>query len=61
MSLAIIIGFEETKYLVNESVGTQEVFVRVFSPLDDQPLPTSVDLVIQTVAGNASEDLLRTV
>ena len=47
--------------MVTESDGTQEVFVRVFNPPDDQPLPTSVDLVIQTVAGNASEDLLRTV
>ena len=45
--------------MVSESVGTQEVFVRVFNPPDDQSLPTSVDLVIQTVAGNVSEDLLR--
>ena len=59
MSLAIIIGFEVTKYTVSESVGTQEVFVRVFNPLDDQSLPASVDVFIQTVAGNASEDLLQ--
>ena len=59
LSLAIIIGFEETKDMVNESVRTQEVYVQVFSPPDDQPLPTRVDLVIQTVAGNASENLLR--
>ena len=58
-SIAIVIGFEKTQYSVIESVGTQEVYVRVFSPPDDQPLPTSVDLVIRTVAGNASEDLLR--
>ena len=45
--------------MVDESVGTQEVYVRVFNPPDDQPLPTIVDFVIQTVAGNASEDLLR--
>ena len=47
--------------MVNEFDGiiSQEVFVRVFNPPDDKPLPTCVDLVIQTVAGNASEDLLR--
>ena len=45
--------------MVNESDGTQEVFVRVFNPLDDQSLPASVDVFIQTVAGNASEDLLQ--
>ena len=56
-----MIGFEVTKYMVNESVGTEEVYVRVSNLPDDQPLPASVDLVIQTVAGNASEDLLRTV
>ena len=56
-SLAIIIGFEETKCSVNESIGTQKVYVRVFNPPDNQPLLTHVDLVIQTVAGNASEDV----
>ena len=55
---AIIIGFEETEYTVNESDGTVEVYVRVFNPPEGQTLPATVDLVIQTVAGSASEDIL---
>ena len=42
--------------MVNESIGTQKVYVRVFDPPDDVPLSINVGLVIQTVAGNASED-----
>ena len=54
-----VIGFEETEYTVDESNGAVEVYVRVFNPPDNQTLPATVDLVIQTVAGSASEDTLQ--
>ena len=54
---AVIIGFEETSHTISESMGILEVYVRVFNLPDDQPLSivSSVDLVIQTVAGSASK------
>jgi hypothetical protein len=53
--LAIIFGFVDTSYTVNEGVGTLQVDVRVLNVPDDQPLPFSVDLVIQSVSGSASK------
>ena len=53
--LAVIIGFVDTSYTVNEGVGTLQIEVQVTSPPSDQPLPVSVDLVIQTVSGSASK------
>ena len=53
--LAIIIGFTNTSYTVDEGIGTLQVDVQVFSPPDDQLLTASVDLVIQTVSGSASK------
>ena len=41
----IVIGFEETRYSVNESVGSVEVFVS-----------GGVDVLIQTIAGSASKN-----
>ena len=55
MCLANIIGFTNTSYTINEGIGTLQVDVRVLNPPDDQPLPASVDLVIQTVSGSASK------
>ena len=52
---AIIIGFTNTSYTVDERIGTFQAEVRVFSPPDDQPLPASINLVIQSVSGSASK------
>lgn len=52
----IHIGFEQTKYTVNESVGTVEVYVSVFDPPDEVILPLPIDLVIQTIPGTAGKD-----
>ena len=53
--LAIIIGFTNTSYTIDEGIGTLQVDVQVFSPPNDQLLTASVDLVIQTVSGSASK------
>ena len=53
--IAIIIGFANTSYTVNEAAGTLQVEVQVFSPPDGQPLPATVNLVIQSVSGSASK------
>ena len=53
--LAIKLGFTSISYTVDEGVGSLQVDVRVFSPPDDQPLPTSVFLVIETMSGSASK------
>ncbi len=52
----IVIGFEETQYIVDESVGSLEVFVSVSMPDGDQMLVGGVPLVIQSVAGSAGKD-----
>ena len=52
---AIIIGFTTTSYTVDEDIGTLQVDVRVLNSPDDQPLPASVDVVIQSVSGSASK------
>ena len=52
---AIIIGFEETTYTVSESIGTLEVFVSVISPPAGVELFAEVNLVIQSIARNASK------
>ena len=54
-NLAIIIGFTNTSYTVDEGIGTFQVEVRVFSPPDEQPLQAAVELVIQSVSGSASK------
>ena len=53
--LVIIIGFTNTSYTVNEGVGNFQVDVQVFNLPDNQPIPATVDLVIQTVSGSASK------
>ena len=53
--LAIIIGFTNTSYTVNEGIGTLRVDVQVFSPPDNEDLPATVNLVIQSVSGSASK------
>ena len=53
--LAIIIGFTNTSYTVNEGVGNLQVDVQVFNPLDNQLLPATIDFFIQTVSGLASK------
>ena len=53
--LAIIIGFANASYTVDETAGTLQVDVQVFSPPDNQPLPPTTYLVIQTVSGSASK------
>ena len=53
---AVTIGFENTTFIVEESVGMFDVFVSVINPPMDVPFFTSIDLVIQTIDGNASKD-----
>ena len=53
--LAIIIGFTNTSYTVNEDIGTLQVKVQVLNVPDEQPLPATVDLVVQSVSGSASK------
>ena len=52
---AIIIGFEETNYAVNESVGMLQVYVSVISPPPDVELFATVVIGIQSVARTASK------
>jgi hypothetical protein len=54
----IVIGFEETQYVVDESVGSLEVFVSVSMPDGGQMLVGGVSLVIQSIAGSAGKDYL---
>ena len=53
--LAINIGFINTSYTVDEDIGTLQVDIQVLNVPDEQPLPASVYLVIQTVSGSASK------
>ena len=59
MLIAIIIGFTNTSYIVNETVGVLQVNVQVFSSPDDQPLLTTANLVIQTMSGLASKCIIK--
>ena len=52
---AIIIGFTNTSYTVDEIIGTFQVEVQIFSPPNDQPLQAAIELVIQSVSGSASK------
>ena len=52
---AIIVGFENNAFTVQESVGTFDVYVIVTRPPVDVQLYGSVDLVIQTTALTASK------
>ena len=54
----IRIGFEPTEYTIEESVGKVEVYVRVFEPPDEQFIPLTIDLTVQTIAGTAGKDRL---
>lgn len=56
--MPIVIGFEETQYIVDESVGSVEVFVSVSMPDGGQMLVGGVSLVIQSVPGSAGKDYL---
>ena len=56
---AIIIGFENIIYTVDESIGMLEVYVRVISPPEDVQLFAAVDIVIQTTAVNASKNFFN--
>ena len=51
----IIIGFEQTMYTVEESIGKLEVYVIVFNPPVGEELFITVDLIIQTISLNASK------
>ena len=53
--LAIVIGFTDTSYTVDEGVETLQVDIRIFNIPDNRPLLTSVDLIIETVSGSASK------
>ena len=53
--LAIIIGFTNTSYTVDEGFGTLRVDVQVLNVPDEQPLPAPVVLTIQSVSGSASK------
>ena len=53
--LAIIIGFTNTNYTVDEAIGTLQVDVGVLNIPDERPLTASIDLVIQSVSGSASK------
>ena len=53
----IVIGFEETRYIVDESVGSLKVNVTVFNPpLDQELVATTINLVVQTTSKSASKD-----
>ena len=54
ISIVLIIGFANTSYTVSETVGILQVDVQVFNLPDDQRLPATVNLVIQSVSGSAS-------
>ena len=54
-SLAIVIGFVDTSYTVNETIGMLKVDVRVFNPPDDLALPATVNLIVEAVSGSASK------
>ena len=45
-----MIGFEESSYAIGEGIdaGTLQVCVRVFNPMDQQTLPASILLTIQS-------------
>ena len=47
----IVIGFEEISYTTSEGVdaGELQVCVKVFNPMDDQTLPASLLLTIQSL------------
>ena len=48
------IGFEQTSYIVNKGIETQEVCVRMFEPAEDTPLGTlTVSIGVETVQGTA--------
>ena len=53
---AVIIGFENTAFTVDEAVGMFDVYIHVISPPDNIQLFLTVDVVIQTIALNASKD-----
>ena len=53
---AIIIGFENTAFSIHELNGMFDVYVIVTSPPMNFQLFASIDLVIQTIDRNASED-----
>ena len=53
--LVIIIGFTNTSYTVDEGIGTLQVEVEVTNPPENQPLPASVDIYIESVSGSASK------
>lgn len=56
--MPIVIGFEDTQYIVDESIGSVEVFVSVSMPDGAQMLVGGISLVIQSVAGSAGKDHL---
>ena len=50
LTIDIVIGFEEISYSIGEGIdaGTLQVCVRVFNPVDQQTLPASILLTIQS-------------
>ena len=53
--LAIVIGFTNTSYTVDEGIGILQVDVQIFNLLEDQFIQGTTLLVIQTVSGSASK------
>ena len=54
-NLLAIFGFTNASYTANEGIGTLQIDVRVLNVPDEQLLPASVELVIQSVSGSASK------
>ena len=50
LTIDIVIGFEEISYAIGEGIDaeTLQVCVRVFNPVDQQTLPASILLTIQS-------------
>ena len=48
-----MVGFVNTTYIVSETIGTLEVVVQVFNPPDNESLPASFNLNIESVSESA--------
>ena len=53
--LAILIGFMNTSYTVDEGIGILQGDIQVFNSPNDQFIQRTTLLVIQTVSGSASK------
>ena len=57
LAIIVIIGFTDTSYTVDESIGTLQVDLQVLNVSDNQPLlaSESIDLYIQSISKSASK------